>query len=172
MAGRCGSCNATSHRARNAGPEFPEVSATAIALPVFARNPMLAVCIDMLPSADFSKPPAEADEHETPIAKEFRRLALESMAEELKKPSEREHRYRYCPEARHKQKDNKQGDGSGDEGNAHHVTDPIHGMLMAASVFVNPLLPTFSSEHVISQYTIYSRGAATECSPGRKPGFS
>jgi len=109
---------------------------------------MLAVCIDMLPSADFSKPPAEADEHETPIAKEFRRLALESMAQELKKPSEREHRYRYCPEARHKQKDNKQGDGSGNEGNANDVTSAINRMLMAASVFVNPLLPTFSSEHV------------------------
>jgi hypothetical protein len=35
-------------------------------------------------------PPADADEQETPVAKEFWRLAFEGMADELENPSEDE----------------------------------------------------------------------------------
>jgi hypothetical protein len=39
---------------------------------------------------DLGPPPADADEQKTPVAKEFRGLAFEGVADELENPSEQE----------------------------------------------------------------------------------
>ena len=41
---------------------------------------------------DLCPPPADADEQETRVVEEFRRLELESVADELKNPSDEEQR--------------------------------------------------------------------------------
>jgi hypothetical protein len=41
-------------------------------------------------AVDFCPPPADADEEETPVTEEFRRLAFEGVADELENPSEHE----------------------------------------------------------------------------------
>ena len=48
---------------------------------------------------DLRPPPADADEEESPVAKEFRRLAFEGMADELENPSDHEQHQRVGPQA-------------------------------------------------------------------------
>ena len=48
---------------------------------------------------DFRPPPADAYEKETPVAKEFRGLAFEGVADELEKPSEEKKSQRVGPQA-------------------------------------------------------------------------
>lgn len=49
-------------------------------------------------AVDLSPPPADADEQESPVVEELRRLAFEGVADELKDPAEDEQGERQPPE--------------------------------------------------------------------------
>src|SRR6202008_1970287 len=50
-------------------------------------------------AVDLGPPPAHADEQESPVMEELRRLSFKSMTDELQQPSEHEQRERPPPQA-------------------------------------------------------------------------
>src|SRR6266446_2006249 len=101
-----------------------------------------------------SPPPAHADEQKTPVVEEFRRLALESVADELENPSCEEQNQRVQPkaveeDARYKKRDREQYGRY-----AQRVTDAVHWMLMTGTVLRDPLLVGASAQHAKDFITI------------------
>jgi len=85
-------------------------------------------------------PPADAHEEESPILKEFRRLAFEGMADELKNPSYDKEGERIGPQAMEEDTAKKQREREQDGGYSQGVAGAIHGVLMAGGVLRDPLL--------------------------------
>ena len=105
-------------------------------------------------AVDLGPPPADADEQETPVVEEFRRLALEGMADELENPSDEEQRQRVRPQAVVEDADNKKWDREQDGRNAQRVTHAVHRMLMTGAVLRDPLLVGASAHHAEDDITI------------------
>jgi hypothetical protein len=80
---------------------------------------------------DLSPPPADADEKETPVRKEFRRLTFEGVADELENPSEDKQSQRVRPKPVEQDADEKNYDREHDGRDAERVADAVHRMLMA-----------------------------------------
>jgi hypothetical protein len=73
-------------------------------------------------AVDLSPPPADADEQETPVVEEFRRLALEGVADELENPSHEEQSQRVQPQPVEEDAGNKNWDREQDRRDAQRVT--------------------------------------------------
>ena len=69
------------------------------------------------------KPPAQADQQESRILEELRRLALEGVADKLQHPAEDEQRRRHGPEALDEPRDDKQRQRHRDQRDAEGVTE-------------------------------------------------
>jgi len=102
---------------------------------------------------DLCPPPADADEQETPIVEEFRRLALESVADELENPSCKKQSQRVQPQAVEEDAGYKKRDREQDGRNAQRVTDAVHRMLMTGAVLRDPLLVGASAQHAEDDIT-------------------
>src|SRR5258706_2007576 len=89
---------------------------------------------------DRGTPRARADEQETPVVEEFRRLALEGMADELEHPSGDEKTERIGPQAMEEDTAKKEWKREQDGRDAQGMADAVYGMLMAAGVLRDPLL--------------------------------
>ena len=85
-------------------------------------------------------PPTDADEKKAPVLKEFRGLAFEGMADELKNPSNDEKSERIGPQAMNEDAGQKKWDGEQNRRYAQRMAEAVHGMLMAGGVLRNPLL--------------------------------
>src|SRR5580704_10509769 len=96
---------------------------------------------------NLSPPPADADEQEAPVGKEFRRLAFEGVTDELENPSEDKQSQHVGPETMKKDADEKNYEREDDGWDAESVADPVHRMLMAGSVLRDPLLVGAVTQH-------------------------
>jgi len=85
---------------------------------------------------------------------EFRRLALEGVADELESPSDEEQSQRVQPQAVEEDAGDKKGDREQDGRNAQRVTHAVHRMLMTGAVLRDPLLVGASAWHAEDDITI------------------
>ena len=98
-------------------------------------------------AVDLSPPPAHADEQEPPVVEEFRRLALESVANELESPSDEEQSQRVQPQAVEEDAGDKNRAREKDGRNPQRVTNAVHRMPMTGPVLRDPLFATASARH-------------------------
>ena len=103
---------------------------------------------------DLSPPPADADEQEPPVVEEFRRLALEGVADELENPSDEEQTQRVKPQAVEEDAGCKKRDREQDGRDTQRVTHAVHRVLMTGTVLRNPLLVGASAQHAEDDITI------------------
>ena len=96
---------------------------------------------------DLSPPPAHADKQKTPIVKEFRRFALEPVADELQRPSHQEQRKPINPQPVNKEASEEQGERNQDGWYPQGMADPVDRVLMAAGILRDPLLVRTAAEH-------------------------
>ena len=85
-------------------------------------------------------PPADADEEKAPVLKEFRRLALEGMADELENPSNDKQGERIGPQTMDEDAGQKKWDGEENRRYAQRMAEAVHGVLVAGGVLRDPLL--------------------------------
>ena len=86
--------------------------------------------------------------------KEFRRLTLEGMADELKNPSQDEQTRRIQPQLVNENAGDKKWQRKQDSRNAQGVTDSVHRMLMTGTILRDPLLVSASAQHAEDNNTI------------------
>jgi len=79
--------------------------------------------------------------------KEFWRLALNRVTDELEDPADGEQHCRHRPEAAHEHRDDEQRNRQRDERNTQRVTEPIDGVLMTARVLRDPVIPGLAGKH-------------------------
>ena len=84
---------------------------------------------------------------------EFRRFALEGVADELENPSHEEQSQRVRPQAVVEDADYKKWDREQDGRNAQRVTDAVHRVLMTGTVLRDPLLVAASAQHADDDIT-------------------
>ena len=89
---------------------------------------------------------------------EFRRLALEDVADELENPSDEEQSQRVRPQAVVEDADYKKWDREQDGRNAQRVTHAVHRMLMTGTVLRDPLLVAASAQHAEDDITTETAG--------------
>ena len=89
---------------------------------------------------------------------EFRRLALEGVADELENPSDEEQSQRVRPQAVEEDADNRKWDRKQDGRNAQRVTHAVHGVLMTGTVLRDPLLVGASAQHAEDDITTERSG--------------
>src|SRR5579872_2419637 len=89
---------------------------------------------------DLCPPPADADEQETPVAEEYRRLSLKGVADELKNPPDDKKQKCVEPQPMEEDAEREPSNRKQDDGDAQGVASPIYGMLMAGGVVRDPLL--------------------------------
>ena len=85
-------------------------------------------------------PPAHADEQETPVVEEFRRLAFEGMADELKDPPDHKQCQRDPPEAVEEEPGDEYSYRKQNRRDAEGVAEAVDRMLVAGRVLGDPLL--------------------------------
>jgi len=91
-------------------------------------------------AVDLGPPPADADKQEAPVAKEFRRFAFKSMADELEDPSDHEQRQCVEPKATKEEAGKEYANRDQNGGNAERMAEAIDRVLVAARVLGDPLL--------------------------------
>jgi hypothetical protein len=96
---------------------------------------------------------------------EFRRLAFESVPDELENPSEEEQSQRVQPHAVEEDADYKKRDREQDGWDAQRVTYAVHRMLMTGTVLRDPLLVGASAQHAEDVITKEKRLADLSCQP-------
>ena len=84
---------------------------------------------------------------------EFRRLALEGVADELENPSDEEKTQRIQPQLVKEDAGDEKRDRKQDSRNAQRVTHPVHRMLMTGAVLRDPLLVGASAQHAEDDIT-------------------
>ena len=85
-------------------------------------------------------PPADTDEEKAPVLKEFRRLAFEGVADELKNPSNDKKSECIGPQAMNEDAGQKKWDGEENRRYAQRMAEAVHGVLVAGGVLRDPLL--------------------------------
>ena len=99
------------------------------------------------PSPHLSPPPAHAHKEETPVLKEFRRLVLKGVANELQKPakdkeSSGKHPERMIENGRYPKRQRRHN-----QRYAKAMAKPVDRMCMAACVLGDPLFAAASTKH-------------------------
>jgi hypothetical protein len=84
---------------------------------------------------------------------EFRRLALEGVADELENPSDEEQSQRVHPQPVEEDADYKKWDREQDGRNPQRVTHAVHRVLMTGTVLRDPLLVVASAQHAEDDIT-------------------
>lgn len=92
-------------------------------------------------AAHFCRPPARAYQQESPVGKEFRGLAFESVADELEDPSHDEESKCDGPEAVNEDGQDEEGERKHDQRDADGVADAVDRILMAGGILRDPLVP-------------------------------
>jgi hypothetical protein len=105
-------------------------------------------------AVDLCPPPAHADEQETPVVKELRRLSFEGVSDELKNPSDEEQAERIRPKTVEEETGDKKRRREQDGRDAQSVTHPVHRMLMTGRILRDPLLVGASAQHAQDNITI------------------
>jgi hypothetical protein len=91
-------------------------------------------------AANLGPPPTDADEQESPVVEELRRLAFKGVADELEDPPDHEKQQGVEPEAVEEEACDEHRDGYDNCRNTERVARAVHGMLVAARVSRDPLL--------------------------------
>ena len=119
-------------------------------------------------AADFGCPPAGSDQEEAPVFEELRRLAFDSVTEELKSPAAYEECDAGPEQAMPEDAREQDGQREHDEWNAKGVSEPIQRVLMALCVFVYPTVPTAACKHAEHFTPLKSRLAMADLSAARE----
>jgi hypothetical protein len=120
---------------------------------------------------DLCPPPAHADEKETPVLKELRRLSFEGVSDELKNPSDEEQAERIRPKTVEEETGDKKRRREQDGRDAQSVTHPVHRMLMTGRILRDPLLVGASAQHAQDDITISSGRVPEQYFFGQVPRF-
>src|SRR5215203_4882880 len=99
------------------------------------------------PAANLGDPPPQADEQESPVVEELRRLAFECVPDELEDPTHHEQCERYGPEAGREHGNEEQRQRDDDQRDPERVTQAIDRMPMTLRVACNPIVPGPSGQH-------------------------
>src|SRR5579864_879132 len=96
---------------------------------------------------NFGPPPAHADQEESPVTEEFRRLAFKGVANELEDPSDGEQNGGVDPQSVEEEAADGECDGDQNGRDAEGVAGAVDRVLVAGRVLRDPLVGGASTKH-------------------------
>jgi len=104
-------------------------------------------------AVNLGPPPSHADEQESPVLEELRRLPLKGMTDELKDPSGDEQNQRVPPQPVAQKSGGEEREREKNEWDTVGMAKPVDGMLVASGIFRDPLLAANSTKHSAGDHT-------------------